>query len=76
MFVITRRPGESFFIGDDIEVAVLEAGSQVRVGVYASPEFQVMRRNSFLQMNSRPYRSGEFEHAATAPAFVGTDYAA
>lgn len=43
MLIITRRPGESFFIGDEIEVVILESGSQVRVGINAPPEVVVLR---------------------------------
>jgi sRNA-binding carbon storage regulator CsrA len=33
VLVFTRREGESFFIGDDIKVVILKAGSQVRIGI-------------------------------------------
>jgi len=42
MLVITRRPGESFFIGDDIEVVILEGGT-VSVGVSAPAEMKILR---------------------------------
>ena len=38
MLVLTRSPGESIFIGDDIEITVLEiAGEAVRLGISISP---------------------------------------
>jgi len=43
MLVITRRPGESFFIGDDIEVFILAGGSQVRVGISAPRDTEIVR---------------------------------
>jgi carbon storage regulator len=42
MLVITRRPGESFFIGDEIEVCILEGGP-VRIGISAPREISVVR---------------------------------
>jgi carbon storage regulator len=43
MLVITRREGESIFIGDEIEIVILETGSAVRVGINAPPEVNVVR---------------------------------
>jgi len=38
MLVLTRIPGESVFIGDDIEITVLEIGDEgVRLGISTSP---------------------------------------
>jgi carbon storage regulator CsrA len=43
MLIITRRPGESFFIGDEIEVVILEGGSKVRVGISAPKDIEITR---------------------------------
>ena len=44
MLVIRRRPGESLFIGDDVEVSILEiSGSQVKLGIRAPQEVLVLR---------------------------------
>lgn len=44
MLIFTRRPGESFHIGDDVVVHVLEQqGNQVRVGVVAPKSVPVHR---------------------------------
>jgi carbon storage regulator len=44
MLILTRRPGESIQIGDDIEISVLEIrGNQVRIGINAPPEVLVLR---------------------------------
>jgi carbon storage regulator len=44
MLVIRRRTGESFFIGEDIEVQVLEASStQVKLGIRAPKSIGVVR---------------------------------
>lgn len=48
--VITRRPGESFTIGDKIVVKILETkGEQVRVLVDAPRELQVLRDDAVIR---------------------------
>ena len=48
MLILTRRPGEEIFIGDDITVVVLGVkGSQVRVGVNAPKEVAVHREEIY-----------------------------
>lgn len=42
MLVITRRPGESFFIGDEIEILILEGGP-VRIGISAPKAIEILR---------------------------------
>ena len=44
MLILTRRPGETIQVGDDIEISVLEIrGNQVRIGINAPPEVLVLR---------------------------------
>ena len=44
MLILTRKLGESINIGDDITVSVLGIkGGQVRIGIKAPPESQIMR---------------------------------
>ena len=44
MLVIRRRAGESFLIGEDIEIEVLEVGAtQVKLGIAAPKEITVLR---------------------------------
>ncbi len=45
MLVISRRPHESLFIGDDIEVELLEISpSQVKLGIRAPRQVPVLRK--------------------------------
>jgi carbon storage regulator len=49
MLVIRRRAGESFRIGDDIEIEILEcSGGQVKIGIRAPREVLVLRKEVFL----------------------------
>ena len=45
MLVISRRPHESLFIGEDIEVELLEISpSQVKLGIRAPRQVPVLRK--------------------------------
>lgn len=45
MLVITRGPGESFQIGDDIEVTVVEVQEgRVKIGIDAPKHVRILRR--------------------------------
>jgi carbon storage regulator len=44
MLVIRRRAGESFRIGEDIEIQILEStGGQVKIGIRAPKDVSVLR---------------------------------
>jgi carbon storage regulator len=45
MLVISRRAGESLFIGDEIEIELLEISpSQVKLGIRAPRQVRVLRK--------------------------------
>jgi carbon storage regulator len=44
MLILTRRPGESLTIGDDVVVTVVGvSGNQIRLGITAPQEVRVLR---------------------------------
>ncbi len=44
MLVLTRRPGESILIGDDIEVRIIKIqGNQARIGIAAPRDVNIRR---------------------------------
>jgi len=44
MLILTRRPGESIQVGENIEISILEIrGNQVRIGISAPPDVLVLR---------------------------------
>jgi carbon storage regulator len=45
MLIIRRRAGESFSIGEDIEIEVLEVGAtQVKLGIAAPKNISILRK--------------------------------
>lgn len=53
MLVLSRRPGESIVIGNQVVVTILEVrGDQVRIGVDAPREVQVHREEVFRQLEA------------------------
>ena len=51
MLVLTRRLGEGFLVGHDIEVVVLGVdGSHVRVGIRAPRDIRVLRKELVHQV--------------------------
>lgn len=48
MLVLTRKPGESLMIGDNIEVKIIDAsGEQVKVGISAPNKVRILRKELF-----------------------------
>lgn len=53
MLVLSRRPGESVVLGDDITVTVLEVrGDVVRIGIDAPRSVQVHRSELLIQLEA------------------------
>ena len=51
MLVLTRRPGESIVVGQNIVITVIEIkGGQVRIGIDAPREVQVHREEVYEQV--------------------------
>jgi len=51
MLVLSRRPGESLTIGDDVVVTVVGVtGNQIRLGITAPREVRVLREEVYKAM--------------------------
>ncbi len=49
MLVIRRRPGESFLVGDNVEIEILDSTpSQVKLGIRAPKSVVVVRKEIHL----------------------------
>ena len=61
MLVLTRRPGESLVIGNQVTVTVLEVrGDQIRIGIDAPRDVQIHREEVYRELES------ENAHAAAS----------
>jgi carbon storage regulator len=53
MLVLTRKPGESVMIGDDVVITVLETrGDVIRIGIRAPREVQVHREEVYKELRA------------------------
>ena len=51
MLVLTRRPGESLMVGDDVVITVLDVrGDVVRLGIKAPRSIQVHREEVYREL--------------------------
>ncbi len=60
MLILTRKPGESLYIGDDIKITIVELkGHQIRVGIDAPPEKRIYREEIYLQILEENKKAAE-----------------
>lgn len=53
MLVLSRKSGESIYIGDDVKVTIVQIrGDKVRIGIEAPGELDVHREEVWLRMQS------------------------
>jgi carbon storage regulator len=65
MLVIRRRPGESVFIGDEVEIEILDStASHVKLGIRAPKDILVLRREIHLTQQQNRTASQEVSDAA------------
>ncbi|MCC6933912.1 MAG: carbon storage regulator CsrA [Deltaproteobacteria bacterium] len=51
MLVLTRKPGQSIYIGDDIKITLKEIkGNQIRLGIDAAPSVKIYREEIYTQI--------------------------
>lgn len=64
MLVIRRRAGESFWIGDCVEVEVVEVSAgKVKLGIRAPKEISVLRSEVMLTQRQNRLAAGVTEEA-------------
>jgi carbon storage regulator len=70
MLVIRRRAGESVFIGDGVEVEVLEiAGNQVKIGISAPRDVLILRNEVRLTAEQNALAAKSLPFASLASLF-------
>ncbi len=67
MLVISRRVGESFFIGDDVKVVVLKCGVSVRLGIEAPNSVSILRGELFDEKHGTSESSDGADVQRNAP---------
>ena len=56
MLVLTRKPGQSIVIGDDVEVSVLSTtGGHVRIGIQAPRDIPIFRKEIYLEIQQQHF---------------------
>lgn len=60
MLALSRKPGESVVIGNDIEITILEVkGEQVKVGIKAPQSVAIYRKELFEQIQESNKEASE-----------------
>lgn len=60
MLILTRKPGESLYIGDNIKVIIVEIkGNQIRVGIEAPSDVRIYREEIYLQILEENRKAAE-----------------
>jgi carbon storage regulator len=54
MLILTRRPGESLYLGDNIKVTVLSVqGKQIKLGLEVPDDMTVYREEVYLRVQEQ-----------------------
>ena len=69
MLVLTRRPGQSVYIGDDVKITLVEIkGNQVRIGIDAPSTVRIFREEIYLQILEENKSAAVLSAAAELPS--------
>lgn len=67
MLILTRKPGESLYIGDSVKVTIVEIkGHQIRVGIDAPSDLRIYREEIYLQILEENRQAAEASTASEA----------
>lgn len=70
MLALSRKKGESLFIGDDIEVVVVDVkGDQVRLGINAPRDLVILRAELVDEVRAANRAAAEVAHKARPGIF-------
>ncbi len=54
MLILTRRPGESLYVGDTIKVTILSVqGKQIKIGLEVPKDMTVYREEVYLRVQEQ-----------------------
>lgn len=72
MLILTRKPGESIYIGDGIKVVIVEIkGNQIRVGIEAPSDVRIYREEIYLQILEENRKAAEASSTVTESGLEG-----
>lgn len=75
MLILTRKPGESLFIGESVKITIMEIkGNQIRIGIDAPKELRIYREEIYLQIMEENKMASDVSAAGTlgAISFAGS----
>lgn len=62
MLIITRKEGESFLIGDNVEITITKvADGNVKIGIEAPREMIILRKELYKEIESENINSAKFD---------------
>ena len=62
MLIITRKEGESFLIGDDVEITITKvADGNVKIGIEAPREMIILRKELYKEVESENRNSAKVD---------------
>ena len=76
MLILTRRPGESLFLGEDIKITVLSMqGKQIKLGITVPSDTTVYREEVYLRVreqNKLALETSDADLLAATELWTGT----
>lgn len=64
MLILTRRPGEAVYLGDDIKITVLNIqGKQIKLGLEVPQDMTVYREEVYLRVKEQNRQALELSEA-------------
>ena len=76
MLILTRRPGESLFLGEDIKITVLSMqGKQIKLGITVPSDTTVYREEVYLRVreqNKQALETSDADLLAATVLWTGT----
>ena len=69
MLVLARKHGQSIFVGDEVEITIVEVrGDVVRLGINAPGGIPVYRREVWEKIRAEKAEQGGNGHSAESPS--------
>jgi len=60
MLILTRKPGESVYLGDDVKITIVEIkGHQIRLGIDAPRDLRIYREEIYEQIREENRQAAE-----------------